>query len=68
MKKTLKVLPPSPGVRSIADQHSLQTKAVISARAYEFYVARGCQPGLDVQDWLRAEAEIMRQRIDTLAM
>lgn len=28
-------------------------------RAYELYEGRGREPGHDVQDWLRAEAEIL---------
>jgi hypothetical protein len=31
----------------------------IAARAYELYEARGRQDGLDVQDWLQAEREIL---------
>jgi len=30
----------------------------IRKRAYELYLARGCAPGGEVQDWLQAEAEI----------
>ena len=30
----------------------------IRKRAYELYLARGCAPGGEVQDWLEAEAEI----------
>lgn len=32
----------------------------IRERAYELYQSRGCEPGLDEQDWLRAEQEILR--------
>lgn len=30
----------------------------ISRRAYELYVLRGCEPGRDVEDWMRAENEL----------
>lgn len=30
----------------------------IAERAYEFYLARGETPGHDMDDWLRAEAEL----------
>ena len=30
----------------------------IAVRAYERFVARGCQHGYDVEDWLGAEAEL----------
>jgi HSP20 family protein len=32
----------------------------ISRRAYEFFEARGCQFGNDLEDWFRAESELMR--------
>jgi len=31
----------------------------IAQRAYELYEARGREDGHDLEDWLRAEAEIM---------
>lgn len=30
----------------------------IAARAFELYLARGGEPGQDLEDWLRAEAEL----------
>ncbi len=33
----------------------------IRERAYELYECRGCQPGQDQQDWLRAEQEILQR-------
>ena len=30
----------------------------IARRAYELYLARGCDPGHDVEDWLQAEREL----------
>jgi hypothetical protein len=35
-------------------------RSVIAARAYELFCARGGEPGHDVDDWLRAEAELRR--------
>lgn len=32
----------------------------IAQRAYEIYLERGGGPGLDVDDWLRAERELKR--------
>jgi hypothetical protein len=40
----------------------------ISLRAYLLYVARGADAGHDLEDWFRAEAEMMHPRIDTRAM
>ncbi len=30
-------------------------------RAYELYEGRGREPGQDVQDWLRAEQEVLKR-------
>ena len=30
----------------------------IALRAYELYTKRGCEPGKDVDDWVRAEEEL----------
>jgi hypothetical protein len=30
----------------------------IAHRAYELYTQRGCEPGKDVEDWIRAEKEL----------
>ncbi len=36
----------------------------IALRAYEIYVARGAEPGREIDDWLQAESELMgRSRI-----
>ncbi len=35
-------------------------RAAIATRAYELFCARGCEPGHDLEDWLRAEAELRR--------
>ncbi len=34
-------------------------RAAIAARAYELFCARGCEPGHDLDDWLRAESELL---------
>lgn len=43
-------------------------EAQISLRAYQLYADRGAEAGHDLEDWLRAETEVMRQQIGTLAM
>jgi len=30
----------------------------IAHRAYELYTQRGCEPGKDIEDWVRAEKEL----------
>ena len=55
-------------VRSLAGGRPAQIEALIHLRAYELYLARGREPGRELDDWLRAEMEVVRQRINTLAM
>jgi len=55
-------------MRSMTRGRPSQIEALISLRAYELFVARGREPGHDLDDWLRAEMEVLRQRINTLAM
>ena len=44
------------------EQVSLElTEDIIRARAYEFYLERGCEPGHETEDRLRAEAEIVEE-------
>ena len=35
----------------------------VARRAYDFYLARGCEPGHDVEDWLQAERELRRSPV-----
>jgi hypothetical protein len=39
-------------------QHAAATDSDIARRAYELYLARGCQHGHDLEDWVRAEREL----------
>ena len=60
---------------AVAPQTSLSTAAMmpnalpsqetsrIRERAYELYEVGGRKPGHDQQDWLRAEQEILKQRV-----
>ena len=42
------------------DEASLDsTEELIRVRAYQLYEERGCEDGHDLEDWLRAEAEIV---------
>ena len=38
------------------------TEDIIRARAYRFYEYRGCEDGHDLEDWLRAEAEVFGKK------
>ena len=37
------------------------TQEAIAKRAFEKYVARGCQPGSEQQDWFEAEQELLAE-------
>jgi hypothetical protein len=38
------------------------TEEIIRMRAYELFEQRGYQHGYDLEDWLRAEAEVMGKK------
>jgi hypothetical protein len=40
---------------------AIPTREEIEKRAYELYLARGCESGRDVEDWLAAERELTIQ-------
>jgi hypothetical protein len=44
---------------------STHTEDEIRKRAYEIYLARAGEPGDDLDDWLKAEAELYRVRKNT---
>jgi len=51
------------------DPDSLEsTEQLIRERAYQFYEERSGEDGHDLDDWLRAEAEILGQRSGDSAM
>ena len=39
----------------------------IAGRAYQLYLARGCQPGHAMDDWLQAEYELLQLPIHKIA-
>ncbi len=55
--KTADVLTANPGGSSLE-----LTEDIIRARAYRFYEERGCEDGHALEDWLRAEAEIVGKK------
>ena len=45
------------------DEGSLElTEDLVRTRAYRFYEERGREDGHDVEDWLRAEAEVFGKK------
>jgi Protein of unknown function (DUF2934) len=53
-----------PGRRPAVEIVSIEDR--IRQRAHELYLKRGTAPGSAVEDWLRAEAEIRRERDDAV--
>ena len=45
--------------RRSTNQSSIVLTQVIAGRAYELFLERGGEHGHDVEDWLRAEGEIL---------
>lgn len=58
----------SDGERAEGSGRPTDVAALISARAYQLYTERGGEAGHALEDWLRAENEVMRQRINSLGM
>ena len=55
--KTERVTASAPTRRDEAQPPTIGEIAV-ARRAYDLYLARGCEPGHDVEDWLQAEREL----------
>jgi hypothetical protein len=50
-----------------AEPVSQVTGMEIARRAYDLYLARGCEHGHDLDDWLQAERELQDARSSTAA-
>jgi hypothetical protein len=57
MPKTSKT--PSPAVRNSHAANSHPTREQIALRAYEIYLDRGGASGNELEDWTRAERELL---------
>ncbi len=44
-----------------------QLEQEIGLRAYELYEARGREEGHELDDWLRAEEEVTKKKVQTVA-
>jgi len=50
-------------VSPVSNTGSLElTEEIIRQRAYELYEQRGFEDGLEMDDWLQAEAEVMGKK------
>jgi hypothetical protein len=53
------VLPVIPATKEVAMiERKALSKDNIAHRAYELYTQRGCEPGKDIEDWVRAQKEL----------
>ena len=52
--------------QQVASGPTQKIEEQIRRRAYEFYEQRGREDGHDLEDWLRARAEITGQKIRTM--
>jgi hypothetical protein len=50
--------PREPGTEIGERDHHSTREEEIRRRAYEIYLERGAQPGLELEDWLQAEREL----------
>jgi hypothetical protein len=48
-----------PTVKKASKTKAKPTQDDIALRAYHIYLERGCTPGDPMQDWLRAEQELL---------
>jgi len=53
--------------KTLATESHPNFEVEIRRRAYELYEERGCEDGHDLDDWLRAEAEITVKNAKTVA-
>ena len=44
------------------DSKPIPTEEQIRQRAHKIYLRRGCQEGLELDDWLQAEAELRQDQ------
>jgi Protein of unknown function (DUF2934) len=49
----------SSGTKRVSKPKPQPTHDEIALRAYQIYVERGCTPGDPMEDWLRAEQELL---------
>jgi uncharacterized protein YjbJ (UPF0337 family) len=63
-RSALRAAPDHSSLRSVALNRSATVTAYdIGRRAYELYLARDCEDGHDVDDWLQAERELQGEGI-----
>jgi hypothetical protein len=51
----------APSRDAVSNTNGAPTREQIEIRAYQLYLQRGRGDGLDVQDWLQAESELIEE-------
>jgi len=51
-------------VESSREQHQGIIRSTVARRAYEIFERRGCEHGFDLDDWVAAEKELLRDDFD----
>ena len=62
MKRTLEILD-SAAKQNLSKESNVEVLEKIRLRAYELYEQRGRGEGQDVEDWLKAESEVIAKRV-----
>ncbi len=53
--------------KSLPNRSAQATDSDIARRAYDLYLARGCEYGHEVDDWLKAELDLRETRRSSAA-
>jgi hypothetical protein len=61
MSRAVEMNPTSPIVQNSPEKISEALRERIEQRAYELYEARGSEPGHELEDWTKAESEILQR-------
>ena len=51
-------------IESSEDRHKQIIQSTVAKRAYEIFEKRGCKHGFDLEDWMSAEKELLRDDFD----
>jgi hypothetical protein len=51
-------------IESSEDRHKQIIQSTVAKRAYQIFEKRGCKHGFDLEDWLFAEKELLRDDFD----
>ena len=51
-------------IESSEDRHKQIIQSTVAKRAYQIFEKRGCKHGFDLEDWMSAERELLRDDFD----